>query len=279
MMYTRNAYMPIATYPEVVADGAVLAATSYAAVLGGTLHVTTFAVDIPYMSSGLGDFFVDVPGLARAVEQKSKAECHRLHALVQEYAGERLDVYCTTRTAVLGGVLDAAAGQARYFDVALLPWSGETMVAQDMAQAVVFGSGRPTILVPPSARAAALKHIAIAWDGGRVAARALGDALALLAEGGRVSVLTVQDEKPLNGSNLAGTLASSLENRGIRAKPITITLGERSIDEALQDAALTEGAQILAMGGFGHSRIRDFILGGATRGIFTQVRLPVLLSH
>ncbi len=78
MMYTRNAYMPIATYPEVVADGAVLAATSYAAVLGGTLHVTTFAVDIPYMSSGLGDFFVDVPGLARAVEQKSKAECHRL---------------------------------------------------------------------------------------------------------------------------------------------------------------------------------------------------------
>lgn len=153
------------------------------------------------------------------------------------------------------------------------------MVAQDMAQAVVFGSGRPTILVPPSARAAALKHIAIAWDGGRVAARALGDALALLAEGGRVSVLTVQDEKPLSGSNLAGTLASSLENRGIRAKPITITLGERSVDEALQDAALTEGAQILAMGGFGHSRIRDFILGGATRGIFTQVRLPVLLSH
>ncbi|MNE86617.1 Universal stress protein family protein [compost metagenome] len=92
-------------------------------------------------------------------------------------------------------------------------------------------------------------------------------------------MLTVQDEKPLSGSNLAGTLASSLENRGIRAKPITITLGERSVDEALQDAALTEGAQILAMGGFGHSRIRDFILGGATRGIFTQVRLPVLLSH
>lgn len=278
-MYTRSVYMPIVTYPEVIADGALLAATSFAAVLGGTLHVTTFAVDIPYMSSGLGDFFVDVPGLAHAVEQKSKAECHRLHALVQEHAGTGLDVYCTTRTAVLGGVLDAAARQARYFDLALLPWSGETTVAQDMAQAVVFDSGRPTILVPPSARPAALEHIAIAWDGGRVATRALGDALPLLAEGGRVSVLTVQDEKPLNGSNLADALASSLENRGIRAKPITITLDERSIDEALQDTALTEGAQILAMGGFGHSRIRDFILGGATRGILTQVRLPVLLSH
>lgn len=180
---------------------------------------------------------------------------------------------------MLGAAPDAAAAEARYFDLAVLPWSGETFEAHDMTQAVVFGSGRPTVLVPPSARPASLDHIAMAWDASRVAARALGDVLPLLAEGGRVSVLTVQDEKPLSGTNLAGALASSLEERGFSATPLEITLGERTIAEALQDTALSEGAQVLAMGGFGYSRIRDFILGGATKGVLTQLRLPILLSH
>lgn len=56
-------------------------------------------------------------------------------------------------------------------------------------------------------------------------------------------------------------------------------LDGRSIAAALQDTALAEGAQLLAMGGFGHSRIRDFILGGATKGVLTDLRMPVLLAH
>jgi nucleotide-binding universal stress UspA family protein len=131
----------------------------------------------------------------------------------------------------------------------------------------------------PTASPAPINHIAIAWDGSRVAARALGDALPLLGVGGRVSVLTVQDDKPLSGSDLAGALASSLEQRGFSATPVPISLGERAIAEALQDTSLSKGAQVLAMGGFGHSRVRDFILGGATRGVLTQLRMPILLAH
>jgi nucleotide-binding universal stress UspA family protein len=147
-----------------------------------------------------------------------------------------------------------------------------------MTQAVVFGSGRPTVIVPPSAGSDPVTHLAIAWDGSRAAARALGDALALLPEDGRVTVLTVQDEKPLAGQ-IAEALASSLERRGVSARPISVPIGRRKIAEALQDAALESGADLLAMGGFGHSRIRDFILGGATKGVFADLRLPVLLSH
>ena len=77
----------------------------------------------------------------------------------------------------------------------------------------------------------------------------------------------------------AGALASSLEKRGFSATPLEITLGERTIAEALQETVASEGAQVLAMGGFGHSRIRDFILGGATKGVLTQLGLPTLLSH
>ena len=112
-----------------------------------------------------------------------------------------------------------------------------------------------------------------------MAARALGDALRILSPGGKVSVLTVQDENALSGSGLAQTLASSLHLRGYDAKPVDLTLDGKTIAEALQDAALAEGAQPLAMGGFGHSRLRYFILGGATKCVLADLCLAVLLSH
>ncbi len=163
-----------------------------------------------------------------------------------------------------------AAAEARYFDLSLVPWSAEAAATQDMAQSLVFGSGLPVILVPPNVARGTVDHIAIAWDGSRVAARALGDALA---------VLPVRDEKALAGTDLAQKLESSLLLRGYEAKAVDLTLDGRSIALALQDAALGEGAQLLAMGGFGHSRLRDFILGGATKGVLADLRLAALLSH
>ena len=279
MNTTRRAYMPLATYPETVEDGAVVAAAGFAMSLGGALEVTTFSVDIPRVQSPLAGLLIDIPGLVQAAEDKSKSEGARLQSLIGGL-GSPPAVNCTSRKILLSGLLDAAAAEARYYDLAVLPWSREEASAQNLIEAVVFGSGRPAILVPSSARPAArLNHIAIAWDASRVAARALGDALPLLADGGRVTVLTVGDEKPLAGAALASILASSLEKRGVKANPIEIALGEKSIAQALQEKALAEGAQMLAMGGFGHSRLRDFVLGGATTGVFADLRLPVLLSH
>ncbi len=278
-MRTRTAYLPVSPDPETAPDAAIVAATGFAAELGCDVHVTTFAVSIPQLGSPLGGFLLDVPGLIRAAEERSRTDCLRLHGLVREAAGARSRVDVSTRTVVLGAALDAAAAEARCHDLAVVPWSRETLLSQDLAQAVVFGSGRPTILVPPSAYSAPLTHVAIAWDGSSVAARALWDALALLPENGRVTVLTIRDEKPLSGPDLASSLASLLEKRGYNAAPVDVMLGKRTIAEALQEAALEAGAQILAMGGFGHSRLRDFILGGATKGVLNDLRLPVLLSH
>ncbi|MFN4018386.1 MAG: universal stress protein [Reyranella sp.] len=279
MITTRRTYMPLATYPEAVDDQAILTAAGFAMSLGGTLEVTTFSVDIPRVTSPLAGLLIDIPGLVQAAEDKSRWECSRLHDLIRG-TGAPPAVNCSSREVRLSGLLDAAAAEARYYDLAVLPWSRDTVSAQHLIEAVVFGSGRPTILVPGSVRPAPrLDHIAVAWDGSRVAARAVGDVLPLLEEGGRVSVLTVRDEKPLAGAAVASLLASSLEKRGVKADPIEIALGEKTIAQALQDTALTEGAQVLAMGGFGHSRIRDFVLGGATTGVFADPRLPVLLSH
>lgn len=275
----RIAYLPLNTYPEAARDPAVLAAVSFAASLGCGLHVSTFAVDVPQTRSPVGGFLINVEGMARAVEDRSIAECDRLEALVKAASQPELNLSIGRRRAVLGAALDAATDEARIFDLAVLPWSAETLSAQDMAQSLVFGAGVPVILVPPSAKPGSINHIAIAWDGSRVAARALCDALPLLAAGGRITVITVQGEKALSGTDIAQTLAASLARRGYAARAVTIKLDGRTVARALQDTALSEGVQILAMGGFGHSRLRDFILGGATTGVLSDLRLPVLLSH
>ena len=281
MTYDRVAYMPLITYPEAIADDSIRAAVAFAGSLGWAISVTAFAVDLPRVTSGLGDLLIDIPGLVHSAEEKSRAECRRLEGFVHEAAASQpeLGMHFTTRKVEWGAAPADVATEARYFDLSLLPWSDKTALAQEVAEAVVFGSGRPAILVPPSTRISSLEHIAIAWDGSRVAARALGDALPLLAEGGLISVLTVRDEKPLRGPDLAEDLASALARRGFNAKAVETALGKRTIAEALQDTALSAGAQLLAMGGFGHSRVRDFVLGGATRGIMTRLQVPVLLSH
>jgi nucleotide-binding universal stress UspA family protein len=278
-MPKRIAYMPLNTYPEAAPDPAILATIDFAAALGCGLHVATFAVDIPKTVSPIGGLLINVEAMARAAEDRSKAECERLHALVQGARRTDREVSLANHKVALGAALDAATTEARTFDLALLPWSTETVSAQDMSQAIVFGAGVPAILVPSSTQAGSIEHIAIAWDESRVAARALCDALPLLSAGGRVSVITVKGEKSLGDAGIAQTLASSLERRGYTAKAVDITLKDRTIAETLQDAALSEGAQLMAMGGFGHSRLRDFILGGATKGVFADLRLAVLLSH
>lgn len=278
-MHNRIAYMPLNTYPEAAPDPAVLASIGFAASLGCGLHVSTFAVDIPQMLSPLAGVLINVEGMARAAEDRSKADCERLRTLIESAATTKLNVQVINHRLVLGAALDAAAAEARYFDLALLPWDAETVSTQDMAQSLVFGSGVPVILVPPATAGGTVEHIAIAWDESRVAARALCDALPLLPAGGRLSVLTVQDEKALSGSEIAQTLAASLELRGYSARAVDVTLDGRTIAAALQDSAQKEGAQLLAMGGFGHSRLRDFILGGATKGVFDDLRMPVLLAH
>ena len=278
-MSHRIAYLPLNTYPEAAPDPAVLAAVNLAAALGCGLHVSTFALDVPKTGSVASGYLINVEGMARAAEERSKAECARLQTLIKGAFGTERDLSASSHTAMMGAALDAASTEARVFDLAILPWSADALSTQDLARSVVFDAGVPVILVPATNVPHSIDHIVVAWDGSRVAARALSDALPLLSDGGRISVVTVQGEKSLDSSGLAQTLAASLERRGYAAKAIDISLDGRSIAKALQDTAIAEGAQLLAMGGFGHSRLRDFILGGATKGVFSDLRLAVLLSH
>lgn len=269
------AYMPLSTYPEAISDAAILDTLHMATALGCAVQVASYAADMPHIYSPIGDVAFDVQTLMAGAKKVSAAEAQRLETLVSGAAGDTRYTYHPS----LGVMTSAAATEARLYDLALIPWQRGAVLMQELAQALVFGAGRPTILVPEGTKISALTHIALAWDGSRVAARALNDALPFLQTGGRISVLTAISGSQAEAKGRAAELASALQKRGYNANAVAVAQDTGALATALQTTAQQHGAEILAMGGFGHSRLRDFVLGGATKDVLADLQMPVLLSH
>jgi nucleotide-binding universal stress UspA family protein len=279
MVRIRTVYLPLTTYPEPADPAALQATLGCLASMACSIDAMAFAVDLPSASSGLGDYLVSIPGIIQAAEKKSRDGCEAMKsAILQSEHAFMGEPGFVVRDTPLGSEGEVAAAAARYYDLAAVPWSPATAVSTDLIHSLVFDSGRPVLLVPSTARGGRVTTLAVAWDGSRVAARALADALPLLEDDGLIVVLSVEGDKKLD-ANIAQRLAVRLEKRGYRAIWVNRTLHERGIAQTLQDMATEKDVQLLAMGGFGHSRLRDFILGGATKGVLADLRLPVLLSH
>lgn len=276
----RQAILPLVTYPDPNSEAVAVNAVAMAALLKADLHALALNADIPPVSSALSRVLLDVPGMIREAEAISRKHGSRLIATVAKEAVKAgVDATVNELAFAPAMVSEAAAIHARYFDIALLGWERENPTSRDTAEAVVFGSGRPAILLPEQSAVGMVEHVAIVWDGSRAAARAVGDAAILLERATRISVITVVDEKPLREKNAGERLAGGLRNRGLEAEVVTAAAQGRTIGVALQEQAVELGAGILVMGGYGHSRVRDFVLGGATQGVLDDLRLPVLLSH
>ena len=275
-----EAFVPFVTYPEANADACAMHAVSLAASLNAGLHAVAINADIPNVSNALSTFLLDTPTMIREAEAASRQRGEHLLALVREKAqAAGVDVATAAIAAPLASLAEYAATRARYFDLSLVGWEAGNTTSRTTAEAVVFGSGRPTILLPELSDIAAFEHVAIAWDGSRVAARAVADARPFLQHASRISVITVLGEKPLKEKDVGDRLAEVLRERGLDATAIPVKAQDCPIAETLQQTAIERGAQLLIMGGYGHSRIRDFVLGGATAGVLGDLLMPVLLSH
>ena len=272
--------LPLVTYPDADTDAVAANAVAIAAHLGAELTALALNVHIPPISSPLSRLLIDLPVMSREAEAHSRERGKHLLALLVEEAGTRGVPIATSTRADGPAILGEQAGQhARYFDFALLGWQAGNPTSRMSAEAVVFGSGRPTILMPETISIGRIDKVAIAWDGSRVAARAVGDALPFLERASRIHVLTVVDEKPIKHDDIGERLVSSLRKRGLAAEWHAIGAEDCPIGVTLQEHAVKAGAQLLVMGAYGHSRLREFVLGGATAGVMNDLRLPVLLSH
>lgn len=178
------------------------------------------------------------------------------------------------------GFSEAIIEHARLRDLTVAPFVEGDEAHADLLQALIFDSGRPVLVLPggADARGFSLGRVVVAWDFSRAAARAAGDALPLLQRAEEVRVVTVSLDKPLPEETSGPEFAAHLARNGVANVVLEeVELGARTVGEAIDEA--TAIADLLVMGAFGHSRIRDFFLGGATRHVLRKPLVPTLLSH
>lgn len=157
-----------------------------------------------------------------------------------------------------------------------------TGVERDLVEQVVMSVGRPVIVLPHKGDASlSLTEIVIGWNGGREAARATFDALPLLKKAAKVRVVWVDPQKApsLRGSVAGADLAEALSRHGVKAEAQGYPTDGLDEGQALMRCAEDTGAGLIVMGAYGHSRLAEFIFGGATRFILTRMVRPVLMSH
>lgn len=269
--------LPLATYPDPTPRAGLRPALELAATLDGRVTSLVHEVTIPRVTNALAEVLIDISAMTAQAEALSRSTGVALTAEIIEVAGklqlplELTSIRCGTEQAP-----DRIAAAARTYDLTLLVRDVETPSAVE--EAVLFGSGGPVILLPPTEATVRLDRIVVAWDGNRAAARAVRDALPMLVMARSVLVVTLGDDKPISPQGTTG-IRRLLEHHGIAAAYLDRTRGDKAIGDALQDIAVEERAGLLVMGAYGHNRLREFVLGGATRSILRSIRLPVLMSH
>ena len=170
---------------------------------------------------------------------------------------------------------------ARHYDLSIIGQAKpDDDGTQSMAiQAALFGSGRPIVVVPYIYQNhVELDRVMVCWDGSRSAARAVGDALPFLRRAGHIDVVTV--EKSERRNELRGAeIAEHLARHGLKINLKPLVAPDSDAANVILSEAADSETKLVVMGGFGHSRLREFVLGGVTRCILESMTVPVLMAH
>ena len=171
---------------------------------------------------------------------------------------------------------------SRLYDltVVLQPESSVSSSDNIISQGILFNSGGPMLMVPYIHKGPLdARHVGIAWDGSRLAARAVRDAMPFLTAAQAVTVITVNEDRNDAGEASSDQIVSHLARRGIKARVQRLTADRGNVHGTILSIAADSNIGLLVMGGFGHSRLQERIFGGVTRGMFDSMTVPVLMSH
>jgi nucleotide-binding universal stress UspA family protein len=202
-------------------------------------------------------------------------------------AAERGGVAYETRTdhALETTLASVLSMHARYADLVVLgqvnpaepPYAGH-----HLPEEVVLASGRPMLVVPYIGAPATIgRRVMVGWDASREAARAVSDAMPMLERAGSVHVVVISPEStPLGHGEVPGAdIGAHLARHSVKVEVERVVAGELSVGEALLSHIADRGADLLVMGAYAHSRVRELVLGGATRTILKSMTVPVLMAH
>ncbi|MFO1068709.1 MAG: universal stress protein [Geminicoccaceae bacterium] len=258
-------------------------ASRLAAIWSAHLTAVAFVAD-PVLPAALG---VSIPSdlleaQAAAGRDVGKASLARVAAIAAE-AGVAIEARLET------GAVDSMPGRlarmARHADLTIIGQPDPAASGVDdtlKVEAAFLDSGRPALVVPYIGAAAALPaHVLVCWDGSREAARAVGDAMPFLKPAERVTVLVVDAGKlqPAVGELPGADIGRHLARHGVTAEIRSVASGGLGIGDTILTEASDARADLVVMGGYGHSRLRELVLGGATRHLLAHMTVPVLLAH
>jgi nucleotide-binding universal stress UspA family protein len=282
-MSFKDVLVALTTYPEPTPVSAVDDAVDVAAALGAKISAIACEVKIRAPSSPLGNYLLDIPALVAAEIKKSATNAQQLLAAFQDVAEkrgvfqERILEQCLT-----SDVPDVFIEYARLRDLTIVPVPEGDYIDQWYAESIIFDSGRPTVVLPYTRKRTgsfALETVIVAWDFSRPATRAVADAMPILEKAKRVCVLTVTKEKSIDTRRSGAELAKHLARHSVEVVLDEVDAKGRSIGDVFEAHLTYRNADLLVMGAYGHSRIREFILGGATKRMLTRPPLPIFLSH
>ena len=183
--------------------------------------------------------------------------------------------------ASVSGATKVFGSIARTFDLSVVGQAEPKSMRDDlMIEGALFDSGRPVLVVPYIQRAGLkLDRVMVCWDGSRNAARAINDAMPFLSRAKAVDVVTIGAGKDRSGEIKGVDIAQHLARHGLNVELRRINAGDVDVANVILSDAADRDADFIVMGGYGHSRLREFVLGGATRGILSSMTVPTLMSH
>ena len=277
-MAFRDIMVALTSYPEPTPLSVVDDAVSVASALGAHIAALTCEQHVQVPGHFISGAAVGLPGIIAGEARKSRKNAQDLLAAFEAAAaksgisGESILEKCATFETP-----ELLVEYARLRDLTIMPESNDRWYAE----AVMFGSGRPTLVLPqnPRSRPFELGTVAVAWDFSRAAARAVSDAMPLLEKAKKVRIVTVLNEKRLDEKHSAEELAKNLSRHGIDVVLDRVDARGRPAGGVLEAYVASHELDLLVMGAYGHSRLREFILGGATNSLLSKPPLPILFSH
>jgi nucleotide-binding universal stress UspA family protein len=248
-------------------------------------HLTALClVPEPFVPAIVG---VHVPAdLLQQQLAEAEREADQVLAAAGEAAERRGVGFAARReTGMLDRLPVMLARQARHVDLVIVGQPNPDVDGVDdtlLVEAAFMDSGRPALVVPYiGARTVPPQRVLVAWDGSREAARAVNDALPLLrlAREAVVLVVDANERRAQLGEQPGADIGAHLAHHGVRVEVKQTQSGGLGIGDVILSQASDEGADLLVMGGYGHSRLREMILGGVTRHLLEHMTIPVFLSH
>jgi len=170
--------------------------------------------------------------------------------------------------------------QARLHDLTVVDAEPESLALdRGLIDALLMDSGRPLLVIPPGQDVFRVRRVIVAWDGSGRAARAAADALPFLRAAEAVEVVAVMGEKELPTTVTGADIAPHLSRHGVNVTVQPLPALNGDVAEALRNHATLTHADMIVMGGYVHSRLREMVFGGVTSSLLKQCPVALLLSY